>query len=112
MPFYLAKRNFYAAARWGLEAELHWLDGKQGKASALFLEHLLPLARTGLEHLELNQDDIQYYLGIIQRRIATGQTGACWQRRYVAAHGHDMNTLTATYAEWQCRGNPVHEWTV
>jgi hypothetical protein len=112
MPFYLAQRNFYAAARWGLEAELHWFDGERGKASALFLERLLPLAQAGLEHLEINQDDIQYYLGIIQRRIATGQTGAYWQRRYVAAHGYDMNALTATYAEWQRRGNPVHEWTV
>ncbi|ADE15511.1 conserved hypothetical protein [Nitrosococcus halophilus Nc 4] len=112
LPFHLARHNFYAAARQGLDAELYWLDGNRGKASALFTERLLPLARTGLEHLELNQHDIQHYLGIIQQRIATGQTGARWQRRYVAAHGHDMDALTAAYTEWQHRGNPVHDWTV
>lgn len=112
LPFYLAQQNFYAAARQGLEAELHWIDGKQGKASALINERLLPLAQTGLEHLELNQHDIQYYLGIIQQRITTGQTGARWQRRYVATHGHNMDALTAAYAQRQQQGHPVHDWTV
>jgi hypothetical protein len=111
-PFHLARHNFYAAARWGLAAELHWLDGTQGSARELLLKRLLPLAKSGLERLELNREDIHDYLTIVEQRIIQGQTGACWQRRYVATHGHEMGALTAAYAEHQRRGNPVHEWTV
>ncbi|WP_036502134.1 hypothetical protein [Nitrosococcus oceani] len=112
IPFSLARRNFYNAARQGLEAELYWFGGNRGKASTLLIEHLLPLARSGLEQLEINSNDIQHYLGIIQQRLTTGQTGSRWQRLYVATHGHDMDALTAAYVERQQRENPVHDWTV
>ncbi|ADJ28951.1 glutamate-cysteine ligase family protein [Nitrosococcus watsonii] len=112
IAFSLARHNFYAAARQGLEAEFHWFDGSRGKASTLLIEHLLPLARSGLERLEINASDIQHYLGIIQQRLITGQTGSRWQRLYVATHGHDMDALTAAYVERQQGENPVHDWTV
>lgn len=112
LPFNRAKHNFYAAARWGLAAEFDWFNDKRYNARELLLQHLLPMARVGLEQLEINPTDIQHYLSIIEQRITTGQTGAYWQRHYAATHGCDMDALTAAYAERQYAGNPVHEWTI
>src|SRR5438552_470983 len=44
-----AKENFFGAARHGLNAQLRWLDGKSLGATSLVLDHLLSLARQGLE---------------------------------------------------------------
>ena len=112
LPFSKAQHNFYAAAQFGLQAKFHWLDGKHVNAREHIIKCLLPQARTGLERLDINRDDIQHYLDIIEQRILTGQTGACWQQSYVAAHGPSMRALTAAYAAQQQRGNPVHEWTI
>lgn len=112
LAFSDAKNNFYAAAQFGLQAKFHWLDGKYLDAGEFILKCMLPMARTGLERLEINKEDIRYYLGIIEQRIITGQTGASWQRRYAAAHHHDMDALAAAYALQQQYGNPVHEWPV
>jgi len=73
---------------------------------------MLPLAHTGLERLDINKDDIRHYLGIIEQRIITGQTGANWQQRYAAAHDDDMGALAAAYAMQQQQGKPVHEWPI
>ncbi|MCH8505486.1 MAG: glutamate--cysteine ligase, partial [Ectothiorhodospiraceae bacterium] len=53
IPFPVAERNFYSAARHGLAAEITWLDGRQLKLRDLILESLLPKARQGLESLGL-----------------------------------------------------------
>jgi hypothetical protein len=107
-----ARDNFYAAARLGLQASVTWLDGERGGLRALVLDQLLPLARVGLQMLELEPAHIRRYLGIIEERVRCGQTGAVWQRRYVAAHGRDMQALTRAYAERQHSGRPVHQWQV
>ncbi len=112
VSFSKAKHNFYAAAHSGLKSNLHWLDGKPWQAKDHILTHILPLARSGLEHLEVNKDDIQFYLDIIEQRIATEQTGTNWQQRYIASHGHDMQAMTAAYAQHQQLGKPIHEWTI
>lgn len=112
LSFQNAKHNFYTAARSGLKANLHWIDGKQWQAKDHILTHLLPLAHSGLERLEVNKDDIQLYLGIIEQRISSGQTGTNWQQRYTATYGHDMQAMTAAYAWRQQQGKPVHEWSI
>lgn len=112
LPFERCRKNFYTAARKGLKAEIVWLDGKPVVLRQLLLEKLLPLARQGLEMLNINRDDIQTYLGVIEARVSTGRTGASWQRDFVARHGPDMCVLTNTYLERQRRGTPVHEWSL
>lgn len=112
LSFDQAQENFYAAAHSGLKTNVHWLDGKQINAQQHVLDQLLPLAWSGLEQLNVDKDDIQHYLGIIEQRITTGQTGTNWQQRYTAVHGHDMHALTAAYAKQQQQGKPVHEWPV
>lgn len=109
LPFDQCRDNFYKAARRGLNAEIRW-DGKTVTARELLLERLTPLARRGLESLDIRRADIDRYLRIIEGRLRTGQTGAAWQRAYVARHGPDMAALTAAYLRRQRSGRPVHEW--
>lgn len=112
LPFAQAKRNFYNAARSGLRTRLIWLDGEETRMQTVLLDDLLPKAGQGLAQLAIAADDIDYYLGIIRRRVETGQNGAAWQRAYVARHGRDFHALTRAYAERSDTGQPVHEWTV
>ncbi|MDP1558608.1 MAG: glutamate--cysteine ligase [Nitrosomonas sp.] len=112
LSFSVARHNFYAAAHLGLQARFHWFNGNYLDAGEYILKYMLPLAHTGLERLDINKDDIQRYLGIIEQRIITGQTGANWQQRYAAAHDDDMGALAAAYAMQQQQGKPVHEWPI
>ncbi len=112
LDFAAARDNFYAAARYGLDASITWLDGRRGSVHALLAERLLPLARQGLEQLEIDRADIERYLGVVEQRIATGQTGSVWQRAWVAAHGADFQALTGVYRANAETGRPVHEWGI
>lgn len=113
-----AKSNFFAAARHGLKAEFTWLGGKSYTATSLILEHLLPLARAGLKESLIETEDIDTYLGVIEERVRTGQTGAQWARRSLAAMNEQgtrdirLRTLTAFMRARQQGGEPVHSWPV
>ena len=74
--------------------------------------NVLPMARLGLVDLGLQTDEIDYYLGIIEGRLRTGQTGAAWQRAFIERYGMDRKALTLAYREHQRAGKPVHEWPV
>lgn len=110
LAFNAARDNFYQAARLGLRSKITWLDGRSVSIRTLVLEHLLPVARSGLEALDIDRDDIDFYLGVVEQRVRLDRTGAAWQRAFVAKHGGDMQALTAAYLEHQQRGAPVHEW--
>jgi gamma-glutamyl:cysteine ligase YbdK (ATP-grasp superfamily) len=112
LPFALARDNFYAAAQYGLDAHVSWLDGNRSSMQTLLLNHLVPMARQGLEQLEIDRDDINRYLGIIEARARTGQTGAVWQRAYLGCHGDEPAEMTHAYYERQEEGAPVHEWSI
>ncbi len=111
LPFEVARDNFYAAARYGLDAELGWFDGRRGPALELLASVLLPLARQGLERLELDYADRDDYLEVIEARVRGRRTGCAWQRAWVARHGADMQGLAEAYLAEQAHGRPVHEWT-
>jgi len=112
LPFALAKQDFYSAARQGLAARVHWLDGAKGTLAELFQPRLLPLAQQGLARLGIDRSEGDYWLGIIAERVASGQNGATWQRRWVVARGNNMQRLTEAYLQRQQSGRPVHEWTI
>lgn len=115
------RRNFYEAARRGLDAELLWPWGegpspKLLRANDLAL-HLLPLAREGLVRERVSSDDADSALGIIHARLASGSTGARWQRCTFARllqSGLDANeasrSLVVRYRELSESGEPVHTW--
>jgi hypothetical protein len=107
LSFDAARRNFYAGARDGLEARLFWPGRGEIDARRLLLDELLPAARAGAAAFGL---DAEGWLDIIEARLATGQTGAEWQRRALAARGDSTYELMAAYCERQRSGAPVHEW--
>ena len=112
LAFEDARRNFYEAARLGLDAKVLWLSGEEMSVHDLLVEELLPRAREGLEALRLDHGDVDRYLGIINERLHRRRSGTEWQRAFVAAHGADMTSLTRVYVEHQRKGLPVHEWGV
>ena len=112
IKFDKARDNFYAAARFGLRAQLSWTDDKVHAVHELLEQQLLPMAESGLMHLGVEKHDRQIYLEVITERLRTGMNGTNWQRAFVSKHGADMTALTAAYIERQESGKPVHEWTI
>ena len=112
VDFATAKNNFYAAAKRGLDARLTWVEGQERSARELLLEELLPLADAALRDLEIPNEDIARYIGTAEARVAADQTGARWQRRWVAKNGPDWPGLTLAYLDAQESGEPVHTWPV
>ena len=112
MDFTKLREDFYAAARLGLTAQMRWLDGRRRGLAPLLLEHLLPRCAAALRRLGLDAEDVAHYLGIIERRVATGMTGSQWQRSMYARLDGDMNALLQAYREQERSGRPVHEWEI
>ncbi|MDH5804214.1 MAG: glutamate-cysteine ligase family protein [Gemmatimonadota bacterium] len=116
MDFADAKANFLAAARYGLRAGLTWFDRKTYAAPDLIRQELLPMARAGLEREGVDSDDIDRFLGIIETRTATGQTGSRWLLDSFAGMkprgtvSECMAALATATLERQNSGAPVHEW--
>src|SRR6266498_3948716 len=118
MTFDDAKENFFTAARHGLNAQFTWIDGKSYPATSLILDHLLSLSRQGLKSAEVDASDIDKYLGVIEERVKSGQTGAQWMLKSLSATKgpgpKDMHyrTLTSTMLQRQKEAKPVHTWPI
>jgi CBS domain-containing protein len=95
---------------------LRWLDGESFSATFLILNELLPLARAGLKQSKVDSSDIDKYLGVLEERVRSGQTGARWMLNSLTALSGsepiDMRTRTLASAilARQKDGKPVHEW--
>jgi CBS domain-containing protein/gamma-glutamyl:cysteine ligase YbdK (ATP-grasp superfamily) len=118
IEFYEARHNFNAAARNGLASQFKWLDGSNQPAHELILDTLLPLAENGLRSSDVDSSDIDRYLGIIQQRVESGQTGSQWQLDSLArmadvgSRAERLGALTRAMVERQKEGEPVHEWSL
>jgi len=115
MSFDEAKGNFFRAARHGLDAQFNWIDGQTYSASAMILDHLLPLARAGLKSAEVAEQDVDKYLNIIEERARKRQTGASWILNSFDALAGVPNELrqrrlATTMLEYQKKELPVHKW--
>ena len=107
--FAQVRDNFYQAARSGLAAHITW-NSKKLNLRQTILDVFLPLARQGLQMLDIDNADIEIYLGVIQARVESRQNGAQWQKSYVKKYGNNWHALTQTYYERQIAGEPVHNW--
>lgn len=118
IDFEVARDNFYAAARSGLQARLTWIGGKVVAADALILKRLLPLAREGLRAHRIDGGDVDRYLGIVEERVRHRRTGASWMLDSLAAFGdrgrpeERHRALTVAMARRQAGGEPVHAWAL
>lgn len=121
MDFDYAKENFFKAARHGLGSYFMWHDGhihKRITATELILDELLPIARKGLEKAKVKQEDIDLYLGIIEKRVASGRTGSQWQlssfnkMKNMASKDEALVAVTGAMYTRQVENKPVHEWSL
>ena len=115
MDFEDATANFQAAARNGLHAQFDWL-GKARPAERLVADELLPLARQGLVERGIRGEDIERYLGVVEERVESMQTGSQWlisslsSMRDHGTAGERLNALTAASVARQKTCEPVHTW--
>lgn len=120
LPFDLARRNFYAAAREGLDATLLW-PSPQAPSPRPFpapelVRRLLPVARAGLTGVGVATGDADEWLNVIAERAEAGVTGALWQRRALVAgpgersRSDALAAMAAAYLERSDGGAPVHRW--
>ncbi len=112
-----AKSNFFAAARFGLDAQFTWVHGRKVSPSKLILDELLPVADHGLDRAGIDQVDRNTYLGIIRDRVETTNTGSRWMLQSfnkLAKQGlprdEIVTSITSSMYTYQHQGKPVHEW--
>ena len=120
LPFERADHSFYRAAQYGLAAELSWPAGRGDRVrtvpAAELVPELLPAARQGLLGAGVAAAETDRLLGLIGARVATGQTGAAWQRTTLAAaeRGRSRDQALAVmldrYLSYAATGQPVHTW--
>ena len=119
LPFERAEHNFYRAAQHGLAAPLTWPYSKGGPRTVPATElvtELLPSARAGLLHADVAPPETDRLLDVIASRVATGQTGAAWQRTALAAAERRLDrpsalaTMLHSYLNLAATGQPVHTW--
>ena len=80
------------------------------------MPELLPRARQGLLEAGVAAAEADRLLGVIGARVASGQTGAAWQRAALAAaesgRGRDqaLAVMLDRYLSRAATGQPVHTW--
>jgi gamma-glutamyl:cysteine ligase YbdK (ATP-grasp superfamily) len=123
LPFALARNNFYAAARDGLEAELAW-PGEQGSAPTThsareILLSLMNDAHAGLRAAGVDDAECERFLSIFEARVRSGQTAAVWQRAVLSdLHRHGvtgdaaLTALLERYVVGFQSQRPVHTWSI
>jgi hypothetical protein len=117
-----ARRNFYMAARSGLDAELFWPIGEPPSPRPLpaaeLVRRLIPTARNGLAEGGVSGEEADPLLAIVEARVARRQTGARWQRWTLAAlderlpRAEAIPAMFERYLAASATGRPVHEWPI
>ena len=120
LPFDLARRNFYAAARRGLDATILWPSREppspRPHLARDLIPALLPLARRGLTVAGVAEEESASLLAIVAERVAGGRTGAAWQRNSLArlerclARPEALTALLEYYLRHAAGAQPVHSW--
>jgi len=110
LTFAQAKDNFYQAARHGLDGVVLWFDESKHRLDHLLKSELFSRAVSGLQSFGVDAADIDTYLGVIRRRMASKQNGCDWQRRFIKECHGDFTEMTEQYLINQNAGRPVSEW--
>lgn len=117
MHFADVRSNFFSAAKLGLQSQFTWLDDHLITAQDLILDEMIPIAENGLRKAEIQEQDIEKYLGMIKERVTKGKTGSHWMMdsynqliKNVSPEEASV-TLTEGIYRRQKNGNPVHTWS-
>lgn len=118
MEFDDARSNFLSAGQLGLDAQFKWLGGKVIPARELICRYLLPVARFGLAAAGISSEDIDRYLGVIEKRVRSGKSGSQWflsslsEMQKLGTRDEILTSLTAATVKKQKEGRPVHQWSL
>ncbi|MCH2450246.1 MAG: CBS domain-containing protein [Gracilimonas sp.] len=116
MDFDNARMNFFAASKLGLDTKFIWTKDRKMTAVDLIKDELLPIAKHGLQKANIDSSDIDTYLGVIEERVNTAQTGSYW---VVKSYGNlikkgnreqTLSAITNAMIRNQKKGEPVHKW--
>jgi CBS domain-containing protein len=116
MEFDDVQQDFLIAARHGLDAQLHWLDGETHPARELLTTKVIPMASAGLLASGIDPDDVDRYMGVIDARVRSGNTGAFWILKSMSgaeteeSRAQVLARISAGIAERQLQNAPVHTW--
>jgi CBS domain-containing protein len=115
LDFSQVKNNFSKAAKYGIDAGLVWF-GEYYPVRNLILEELLPQAEIGLKSMNVNENDISKYLGVIEKRTLKHENGSKWIIRNFRTlkskfgSGIASKEITHGLSLRQQYLDPVHEW--
>lgn len=120
ITFGQARRNFYEAARYGLDAELLWPAEYAPSPCACspieLADRVLPLARAGLVSAGVDRAEADALLEIVRARVGRRRTGATWQRKLYEALSADMpremaaREMLRRYRELSDCANSIADW--
>ncbi|AQA02733.1 glutamate--cysteine ligase [Mycobacterium sp. MS1601] len=117
LSFAAAEANFQSAAREGMDARLYWPGVGQVTPDELVLRRLLPMAHEGLRRWGVATEVRERFLGVIEGRAKTGQTGATWQVATVRAlqergltRPQALAEMLRLYCQRMHSNEPVHTW--
>ena len=119
LPWQEAKRSFYSAAADGLDADLSWvtIHGERTTDHDVIFEELFRYARQGLAEQEVSDEQIESYLGPIERRVEAGETPSSWKVGRVESYladGHDLGAaiegMQRDYFEQSREFDSFAEW--
>lgn len=111
-----ARMNFFAASKLGLDTKFVWTNDRKMTAVDLIKDELLPIAKNGLQKANIDPSDIDTYLGLIEERVNTAQTGSYW---VVKSYGNlikkgnreqTLSAITNAMIKNQKKGEPAHKW--
>ena len=118
LDFDNARLNFFAASKMGMDTKFEWTKGRKVSAKDLISDELLPIAKAGLAKANINSTDIDTYLGVIEERVESSQTGAYWMVKSYSNLVKENNreqaltTVAASMLKNQKKGEPVHKWGI
>lgn len=111
-----ARDNFGKAAKFGIDTKLTWFKDQKISPPRLILDVLLPIARKGLKIKNIAKDDIDRYLGVIEKRAEKQMNGARWQLRAYTklkqrgTEDQALSIITSAMIQNQLKNIPVSEW--
>ena len=116
LPFADVKSNFLASARDGIRAQMNWFNDTHLPVKELVMEQLLPLAREGRQEADIDQDDIDRYLGVVQDRVTKRRTGARWALESLetmqdsGTQDQRLRSVVSSMVKQQSSGKAISEW--
>ena len=117
IEFASLRDNFGRSARFGLEADYGWINGKKIHIRELLRKELIPIAREGLKSYRIKTSDIDRYLGLLDERVKKKTNGAIWildsysnLLKNNIPKDETLSVLTHAIMKNQNSNIPIHKW--